>query len=305
MTEKPKVVFFGTGPVSYSTLEDIYQDIEIEAVVTKSSNVQSRKQDNKNVEEWAKGHKIPVLIADNKDDLSRVYKKNKFSSTVGLVVDFGIIIPDDVINAFKKGIINSHFSLLPEWRGADPITFAILSGQKQTGVSIMQIVNRLDEGDLLATQKYDIPPKITISDLTQDLVRLSSELLIGIIPKYLDGRIKPYPQPSDIKPSYSRKITKQDGVIDWKNKSAIQIEREVRAYLGWPKSKLHHKGLDIIILESSVSQEQADPGQLLIKENKLILGCKQSALEITQLQIAGKKPMDAKSFINGHRDILA
>ncbi len=304
MSEKPTLVFFGTGPVSLHTLEQISPAFSIEAIITKPSTTKSHKHQSQTVEDWAKIHKIPVHLPADKAELSGVFMQNKFKSLIGLVVDYGIIIPQDVLTSFKKGILNSHFSILPEWRGADPITFAILSGQKITGVSIMLVVPKLDEGDLLTTQEYRLPPTITIDVLTKELTELSSKLLIDTIPKYLADDIKPYPQPTTNKPTYSRKLTKQDGLVDC-NKSAEQIEREIRAYLGWPKSLLKYQGLDLILLESKVSNDQVDTGKLNVIDSKLLLGCKNNSLQIIKLQIAGKKPMDAKSFINGYQNIIS
>lgn len=304
MNTKPSIVFFGTGPVSLRTLEQISPAFSIEAIITKPSTTKSHKHQSQTVEDWAKIHNIPVHLPGNKDELSEIFKQYKFKSLIGLVVDYGIIIPRDVLSAFKKGILNSHFSLLPEWRGADPITFAILSGQKTTGVSIMLIVPKLDEGDLLTTKEYKLSPSITIDVLTKELTDLSSELLIDIIPKYLANKIKPYPQPTSHKPTYSRKLTKQDGLVDC-NKSAEQIEREIRAYLGWPKSLLQYRGMDLILLKSKASNYQVDTGKLKVIDGKLLLGCKNNSLQIIRLQIAGKKSMDAKSFINGYQNIIS
>ncbi len=304
MSGKPTLVFFGTGPVSLRTLEQISRAFKIEAIITKPSTAKSHKHQSQTVEDWAKIQNIPVHLPANKEELSEIFNQYKFKSLIGLVVDYGIIIPQDVLSSFKKGILNSHFSLLPEWRGADPITFAILSGQKTTGVSIMLIVPKLDEGDLLTTKEYKLSPSITIDVLTKELTELSSELLIDTIPKYLANNIEPYPQPTATKPTYSRKLTKQDGLVDC-NKPAEQIEREIRAYLGWPKSLLQYGGMDLILLESKVSNYQIDKCKLQVIDGKLLLGCKNSSLQIIRLQIAGKKPMDAKSFINGYQNIIS
>ncbi len=297
------VVFFGAGPVSLDTLSKIYPSIQIEGIITKPSKNKPKKNQPQTVEAWAKDHKIPVFLTSNKQELSEIFTKKKFVSSIGLVVDYGIIIPKAVIDYFDKGILNSHFSLLPQWRGADPITFSILSGQKLTGVSIMQIVPSLDEGDLLATREYQIAPTITIDVLTRELTKLSAQMLQTIIPRYLEGKIKPTPQSQKPKPTYSRKLTKQDGLVDC-GKTAQQIEREVRAYLGWPKSQFKYKGLDIILLESKIAHKSIEPGKLEVHDGKLLLGCRKDALEIIRLQIAGKKPMDANSFINGYKNFI-
>ena len=174
-------------------------------------------------------------MADKKA-LASLFEKQNFASSTGLVVDFGMIIPEAVIKAFEHGIINSHFSLLPLLRGADPISFAILEGHSQTGVSLMKIVPKLDEGDLIAQEPYMLPPSITTPELTTALSDISNTLLATYLPSYSAGAIQPWPQDATIAPTYTRRLTKADGVLDWR-KSARLVEREVRAFIGWPGSR--------------------------------------------------------------------
>jgi len=152
-----------------------------------------------------------------------------------------------VIDYFPLGIVNSHFSLLPKWRGADPITFSILSGDRETGVSLNVLTAGMDEGPVLNQSKMELTESVDARALTEQLIIISDDLLSETIPKYLKKEIAPKPQSEDITPTYSRKLTKQDGLIDWQNKSADQILREVRAYIEWPKSYTKIEDRDIII----------------------------------------------------------
>jgi methionyl-tRNA formyltransferase len=233
----------------------------------------------------------------NKTELSELFKDQDFNSKVGLVVDFGIIINQDVLDYFPLGIVNSHFSLLPEWRGPDPITFSLLSGQKVTGVSIMLISEKMDEGMLIAQKKYKISDTINIQDLTSDLVDLSIKLLNKYLPEYIEGKIQPYPQDLKIKPTYSTFLKKSDGVIDL-TKPADQLEREILAYLGWPGSKTILKFNDGSELEITVTEveviSEADDSPLTLKTSK-------DFLKITKLKLPGKQEMSAKDFLNGYR----
>lgn len=291
MAKLKQLVFFGSGPVGAATLFDLIKTgFEFEAIVTKPHLPHHRGK--MPVLDFAKQHEIPVYTPAGKNDLSDIFRKIPFSSSLGVVVDYGVIIGKDVIDSFRDGIINSHFSLLPQWRGADPITFAILSGQKVTGVSLMLIEESLDTGMLLIQEELQIPKLATTPSLTGQLINLSNKLLTESIPKYLNGLIKPYPQNSRIQPSYSRKLTKNDGRIDW-NKSAGVIEREIRAYLGWPRSFTEIFGSPIIITKARVAKDKSD-GYLVIK-------CSPGWLEIQELIASSGRTMTGSDFIHGYK----
>lgn len=298
MSSKTSIVFFGTGPVAARTLYKISEEFEIEAVITKP--IPSHHKGSFPVHEVAKKNSLKLLECKNKHELDDLIKKQQFKSKIGLVVDYGIIISQEVIDYFPLGIVNSHFSLLPEWRGADPITFSILSGQKETGASLMLIVDKLDEGPLLAEEKYTIQKDTNINQLTQDLTDLSIEMLIKYLPQYINGSLNPYLQNPDTKPTYSRLITKEDSVLDL-TKPAEVLEREVRAYLGWPGSKLNltlkdGKKLQITVTEAKVLSDT--------DESPLTLRTSKDYLKITKLKLPGKNEMTTKDFLNGYKEKL-
>src|SRR6266567_5455079 len=149
MKKSPTIVFFGSGPVAAATLEGLLAaGLQFEAIITKPRA--PGHHGDVPVLELAQKQGLPFFTPQRKDELTELFRNHSFASPIGLVVDYGIIIAKEVIDAFPKGIVNSHFSLLPEWRGADPITFSVLSGQRKTGVSLMLINEKLDEGMLLA-----------------------------------------------------------------------------------------------------------------------------------------------------------
>lgn len=294
---KPSVVFLGTGPVSAESLKLILDSFEVEAVITKPKP-DNHKEDFP-LTEFATREKLKIYEVKSKEELSELFKTKTFTSRVGLVIDFGIIMNKDILEYFPLGMINSHFSLLPEWRGADPITFSLLSGQKETGVSLMKVVQRMDEGPIIAQEKYSIKEKLTISELTSDLVELSAEMLKKYLPNYIEGKIEPKPQAAE-GASYSKKLTKADGEIDL-TKPAVQLECEVRAYLGWPGSKLKlrlkdNKELELTVLEAEVVTEN-DDSPLTLKTSK-------DYLKITKLKLPGKNKISSRDFLNGYRSKL-
>jgi methionyl-tRNA formyltransferase len=301
-TSKP-IVFFGSGPVAAASLELLVKDFEIESVITKPRAAHHKGAVP--VLELCKKLSIPIYTPVNRAELSDLFKEKPVANTIGIVIDYGIIINQDVIDYFSYGIINSHFSLLPEWRGADPITFAILSGQKQTGVSVMRIKDKLDEGPLLGAEAYDIKPQETTPSLTHNLILLSHSLLTDLIPGYLDGTVVPRSQESiattlgrPTKPSYSRKLTKNDGIIDWE-KPAVQIEREIRAFLGWPGSRTSLLNKEVVITKAEVTNDTGTPGDIARTKKSLTVFCGENSLSILSLKPDGKKDMPIESFLAG------
>ncbi len=239
----------------------------------------------------------------DKAELSALVASHPFRSRLGILVDFGIIVSQDVIDYFPFGIANSHFSLLPKWRGADPITFSILSGDARTGVSLMLLVEKMDAGPLLGQKKLLMTLDETSYTLTNNLIELSDELMAELLPAYIAGQLNSYEQDKDVTPTYSRKLTKVDGIIDW-TKPAEQLEREIRAFHDWPKSRTTLGKKEIIITEATVADLRGKPGQILEKHNRLVIACGQDCLEIIKLKPAGKKEMSAKAFLAGYSRLL-
>lgn len=287
------VLFFGSGPVAATSLEKLSNNFTVEAVVTKPKP--EHHKGSFPVIEVAQRLELPVCFVSNKVELSELIKAKSFVSNVGVLIDFGIIVTKDVIEAFELGIVNSHFSLLPEWRGADPITFAILSGQTKTGVSLMLIDEGLDTGKILVQKSLLINADATTTSLTTELIELSDQLLKDNLPKFVSGQLKPRSQPHPDRATYSRKLTKADGELDL-TKPAEVLEREIRAFSGWPGSRTHLAGKEVIVLEAHVGQS-VEPKQLGLKTS---IGY----LIIDRLKPAGGKEMTAQAFLAGHKHLL-
>lgn len=306
---KIPVVFFGSGPVAAKSLENMLPDFEIVAVVTKPKPAHHRGDFP--VINVAENNNLPLYRVTNKQELTELIGTKPFKSEVAILIDFGIIVSQEVIDYFPKGIINSHFSLLPEWRGADPITFAILSGQKQTGVSLMLLVEAMDEGPVVSVGIHELDGTETTPMLTDSLIDLSNSLLIDQVPRYLADDKKGVAQselPKQIpnypsEPSYSRKLTKDDGILDF-SKSAEVLEREIRAFIEWPKSKTKLTDIDVIITSASVINNSGKPGEFDIDGNRLVIYCGEKALQVNKLKPAGKPEMSAEAFIAGYKSRL-
>lgn len=301
LTSKP-IVFFGSGPVAAESLKLLAKSFAIEAVVTKP-----RPPHHKGlvpVIEAAEKLELPIYTVSSRKELDTLIAQEHFESELSILIDFGIIVSQAAIDSFSLGIINSHFSLLPEWRGADPITFSILSGQKMTGVSLMLLVPAMDEGPILGYGVFELPDSITTPELTHELILLSNQLLQTIVPEYIAGSIAPQQQTDKIEPTYSRKLTKEDATIEWR-KAADALEREVRAFIEWPKSKTSLGSLDIVITKARVTEQQGIPGTWAIHEKQPMVYCGKDALIIERLKPAGKKEMTGQSFLAGYKHLIA
>lgn len=289
------IVFFGSGPVAAKSLTLLAENFEVEAIITKPATAQEMTN--------AIQHVSPVYSVSNKNELDNLISSKSFKSRLAILIDFGIIVSQTVIDAFPLGIINSHFSVLPEWRGADPISFAILSGQATTGVSLMLLDEGMDTGKILVTKSLGVDPRESTPSLTDKLVLLSDTLLTKIVPQYIAGDIKPRSQSHPERATYSRKLTKDDGLIDW-NKPADVIEREIRAFIDWPKSRTSLARKEIIITAAHVISENGKPGTTEVRGKEIIVFCGKNALAIDRLKPAGKNEMTSEAFLAGHRQLL-
>ena len=292
------VVFFGSGPVAAKALALLAKHTPIEAVITKPQP-EHHKEIFPVIATARELGITNVLTVSNKRELSELVNDHPLKSRAGVVIDFGIIISQDVIDSFELGIVNSHFSLLPKWRGADPITFSILKGDTQTGVTLMLIVEKLDEGPILTQQALPLPSGITTPVLTDQLIHLSDTLLQGTLPLYLSGHIQPQEQPSE-GATYSSKLSKEDGIIDWQ-RPAVEIERQIRAFIEWPKSRTTIGNRDVVITAAHVIEGSGTPGVIWLQDRQLGVQTSEGILVIDQLVPAGKKAMSGSDFLLGYK----
>jgi methionyl-tRNA formyltransferase len=296
-------VFFGSGPVAAQSLELLTKHCTVEAVVTKPRA--AHHKGDVPVIRVAEQLGLPVYTVSDKRTLDDLIASQPFSSELGVLIDFGIIVSQKVIDYFSHGIINSHFSLLPQWRGADPITFSILSGQSQTGVSLMLLTAGMDEGPLLAQAPYDISSDTTTPILTEALIDLSDNALQVVLPLWIEDKAMAAPQEavtmaSSPIPSYSRKLEKKDSLLDW-NKPAEVLEREIRAFTDWPKSRSTFDGLEVVITKAHVINSHGQVGDKVIIDKKPAVICRDGTLVIDMIKPAGKKEMTGEAFLAGYK----
>ena len=212
-----------------------------------------------------------------------------------VVVAYGLILPNAILNSPKFGCINIHASLLTRWRGPAPIQRAILARDMESGITIMQMNEGLDTGEILMTGQVDITSETTGESLHNDLSRIGCDLIIKALAGLSGGTIKSTPQPEN-GITYARKLERIEGRIDW-TQSAIYVERLIRAFTPWPGAWFEVAGKRIKVLSAQVVNVNGVPGTVV--DDKLTISCSVGGLQIETVQRAGKSVMGASEFLRG------
>lgn len=298
------IVFMGTPDFAVPSLKALINaGHNVMAVFTQPDKPVGRKQilTPPDVKVCALENNITVYQPErikNSDAISTIKSLNP---DVIIVVAYGKILPVEILNIAKFGCINVHASILPYYRGAAPIQWAVLNGDKETGVSIMQMDEGLDTGDILDIVKTDILPNETSAELFDRLSILGANTLINTLKKVEAGEINPQKQP-DIDTEYASMITKELCPIDW-SKSAQEIHNQVRGLQTWPVAITKLNGKNLKIHKSIIGDKSsAKAGEIIKCDNSLVVCCGDNVdLEILELQLDGKKRMNTKSFLMGNK----
>lgn len=299
-TASKPLAFFGTAEFSLPILESlIEQGFDLALAVTKPDKPSGRGRETRApiIKTVAESHGIPVIQPASKDELLPLLEA--YEVDMGVVVSFGMILPAEVIDFFSGGLVNVHASLLPKWRGPSPIEAAILAGDNVSGVSIMRLEERMDAGPVYGFAEMPLAPEITQGEAYEELSQLGAETLTALLPGIINGEIDPIPQDED-SATYCKLIKKADGAIDW-SKPALEIERQIRAYLGWPGSYGKIAGLPVTVTKVELLPTKGPAGKHFITESKeLAVYCGQDALIVKSIKPAGKREMSGKDFLHGY-----
>jgi methionyl-tRNA formyltransferase len=209
-----------------------------------------------------------------------------------VVAAYGLILPPPMLEAPRRGCLNIHASLLPRWRGAAPIQAAVLAGDARTGVTIMQMDAGLDTGPMLLAEAVPIPSHATAALLHDVLADLGARLIL----RALDENPTPIPQPNE-GATYAPRLTRDDGRIDW-SRDAEAIDRQVRAFDPWPGTFTRLGDTVLKVLTAKPEPRQGAPGMAL--DDRLLVACGRGALRLSRVQLAGRGPLDAATFLRGH-----
>ncbi len=305
-----KIIFFGNERIATDvvtttpTIKTLVESgFELRALVVNNEKALSRKHRELEIESYALTQKIPIFKPKKLSDIAGQLRE--LNADIGVLVAYGKIIPQSIIDIFPHGIVNIHPSLLPLHRGSTPIESVILNGAKETGVSIMSLVSAMDAGPVYSQVKVLLTGGESKQQLANELIGKGSEQLSVLLSAIVNGTATPSEQNHE-KATYDEQIQKADGDIDW-FKPAIELEREIRAYTGWPQSRTKLGDIEVIITSAHVIPSNfGNTGDITIEEddNTLMVQTADGSFCIDRLKPAGKKEMDIAGFINGYKNRL-
>jgi len=302
-----RIVFMGTAELACASLKALLASAtsQVVAAVTRPDRPKGRdmKAQPTPVKTIAKEAGLPVLQPEKARDPNFLSELTELKPDVIVVVAYGQILPQIILDLPTFGCINVHASLLPKYRGAAPIQWAILDNEPETGVSIMKMTAGLDTGDVLSRRATPIGPDETADLLHDRLAVIGAELLLETLAPYVAGAITPQRQDNTAS-SYARKIIKEDGRMDW-SRPALELRNRMRAFTPWPGAFVNWSAQGrsrlLKIWRAQIEPRQGRPGEILeAGKAALVVACGTDALRIEQLQLEGGRKMTAAEFLTGH-----
>lgn len=307
---KFKIVFAGTPEFAAMALAQLIKhEHDIVAVYTQPDRPagRGRKLAPSPVKQIALKHLIPVeQPVSLKNDPSAIDTLKSYAPDVMIVAAYGLLLPQKVLDIPVYGCLNIHASLLPRWRGAAPIQRAILAGDKETGITIMQMDAGLDTGDMLLKKPLLIGDTMTAGELHDQLAALGSQAILQTLDDLTVHKLHPQPQDPELA-TYAKKLDKHEAWIDWA-RSAHQIDRQIRAFNPWPvaQTRIKDKVLRLRKAEVLAASAHAAPGTITQANNDGIdVACGEGNLRLLDGQLPGGKPLSIKDLLNGHGTLFA
>lgn len=303
-----RLAFAGTPELAAAVLRTLVESssVIINAVITNPDRPagRGRKTTKSPVKIVAEQHGLVLHQPDTAAHLTNVIKQSEID--VMVVVAFGMFLPAEIIQYPRLGCINIHTSLLPRWRGAAPIQRAILAGDDISGITILQMDEGLDTGNILLQRECQIRPADTAGSLHDRLTILGSECLLKVLSQLATSTIEPVIQ-DETRATYAHKLSKSEARLDW-NLCAHDLERSVRAFNPVPVAHTDLKGKTMRVLEAEpfeMDTARFRPGEVIkADKNGILVAAKSNALSLKRIQLPGKRPVSAAEFLNGHPDFL-
>lgn len=297
----PRIVFMGTPAFAVKSLEACLGLGEVVAVVTQPDKPKGRGQamSVSPVKAFALEHRLPVLQPVKLRGTTFADELRALKPDVAVVTAYGKILPKDVLEAPARGCVNVHASLLPRFRGAAPIQWAIAEGDATTGVCLMKMDEGMDTGPVIDRAELPIGPTDTSATLHDALAALGGTVLTRSLPAYLAGTLAPVPQPTD-GVVMAPMIKKEDGALVW-TKPATVLERRLRAFTPWPGAFTTLDGALFKVHAAQVRTGRGAPGTILSLDDGIEVACGDGSLALTSVQLEGKRTMTAKEFLAGRK----
>jgi methionyl-tRNA formyltransferase len=300
-----RIVFMGTPEVAALSLERLFKAPEpVVGVVTQPDRPagRGRKTILSPVRRAAEIHGVPTLAPEKIRDPSFFDVLSKWAPDLIVVVAYGRILPRQILELAPHGCLNVHYSLLPKYRGAAPVPWAIIGGEEKSGVTTMRLVEKMDAGPIFLQREISVAPNDTTASLQAKLAPVGAELLVETIAGLKAGNLTPQAQ-DESKVTYAPVLKKEDGLIDW-NLPAVSIERRVRGFNPWPSAYTYLAGNLLKIHRARVIEmaEKAAPGEVLKADKEgLWIATGAGALSLEEVQLENRKKMTAREFLNGTR----
>ena len=296
-----KVVFLGTPEFALPTLEALYKNHELVCVYTRAPKEAGRGKELQKspVHVWAENHGVEVRTPKTLRNGEEQAKFAALKADISVVAAYGLILPKEIIEAYPKGCLNVHGSLLPRWRGAAPMQRAIEAGDKKTGITIMQVVEALDAGAMYKKGEIAIDDDMTVGVLHDKMANLGAKLIIEVLAD-LDN-IKPEPQDESLV-TYAKKIDKEESKLDFNNQAEV-LERKIRAFNPYPATYFEFGGERFKLLKCKVAENVLGlkPGEIRDDGKRMFIGCGKDCLEVLEIQRQGKKAMKTEELLRGFR----
>ncbi len=296
-----KLIFMGTPDFAATVLEGLLDDAnyDVLAVVTQPDRAVGRKKEIKMtpVKEVALAHNLPVYQPEKISGADEMAELMTLGADGIVTAAFGQFLPTKLLDSVDFAV-NVHASLLPKYRGGAPIHYAIINGDKEAGVTIMEMVKKMDAGDMIAKASTPITDEDNVGTMFEKLAVIGRDLLLKTLPDYIAGNIKPELQ-DESKATFSPNITSEEERIDW-NKSAREVFNHIRGLYPWPVAHTLLDGKRFKIYEASLAEGQGQPGQIIEKGKKtLVVATGDGAISLKTVQPAGKPRMSVVDFLNG------
>jgi methionyl-tRNA formyltransferase len=299
-----RIVFAGTPDFSVPVLQVLIDSSHtVVGVYTQPDRPagRGRKIQQSPVKQLALQHDLPVFQPTHLKSTDQQQALKELQADLMVVVAYGLLLPQAVLDIPKLGCLNLHASLLPRWRGAAPIQRAILAGDTQTGVCLMQMEAGLDTGPVLASQTCPIEASETGGQLHDKLSAISARLLADNLDAVAEGALSAIVQDNELA-TYAKKLQKSEARIDW-SQSAVQIDRQVRAFNPWPVAHTQYADSVLRIWQSHVvtGGRDLEPGAVIAADKSgILVACGQDCLQLTEVQLPGGKRLTAAQFLNAH-----